>query len=91
VTDPASDIPLRLYGTTTEQPALAWSWVEAQLRDAGPDPAELAAYDAKYEWQYDVAEYGPFTHVAPTVVMARRAGGRAGRDGFQQVGRWHFR
>lgn len=50
------------------------------------------AYDAKYHYGggYSVAEYGPFTRIAPTAVMAWRSGGWAGREGFQQVGRWRF-
>jgi hypothetical protein len=51
----------------------------------------VAAYDAKYDWSYDVSEYGPLTTVIPTTVMAWRSGGWAGRDGFQQAGRWHLR
>ena len=55
-----------------------------------PDAALVAAYDEKYDWQYSYDEYGPFTRVAPTVVMAWRSAGWAGRDGFQTVGRWRF-
>jgi hypothetical protein len=158
VPEPTPDSPLRLYGAPAEQPALAWSWVATQLREAGtywvvaasaghphprpvwgvwhddglalsiggpvlaaaletnpectvhldsgtdvvvvegiarrgagPDPEAIAAYDRKYDWQYDVAEYGPFTYLVPTVVLAWRAAGWAGREGFQQVGRWRFR
>jgi hypothetical protein len=54
------------------------------------DAASIAAYDAKYEWTYDLDEYGPLTRVDPTVVMAWRSGGWAGRDGFEAVGRWTF-
>ncbi len=54
---------------------------------AGP---VLEAYNAKYDWDYDVAEYGPLTTVSPTTVMAWRSGGWAGRDGFEQAGRWRF-
>jgi hypothetical protein len=149
--------PLRLYGTESEAEALPWSWVDAQLRDAGtywvvakgdghphprpvwgvwldgqlqltlgspvlrrqlatdaavtvhlesgtevvlveghagPDPASeataLAAYDAKYDYRYSREEYGPFTVVRPTQVLAWRTAGPAGRDGFRQVGRWRF-
>ena len=149
--------PLRLYGRTSDRPPLEWSWVEAQLVDAGtywivaaaashphprpvwgiwaddalvlsigspvlaagvdanpecavhldsgtdvvvlegvahritePDAALIAAYDEKYDWQYSYDEYGPFTRVVPTVVMAWRSAGWAGREGFQTVGRWRF-
>jgi hypothetical protein len=50
----------------------------------------LAAYDAKYQWAYDVDELGPLTTIAPSSVLAWRAAGRAGRDGFRQSGRWSF-
>ncbi len=59
-------------------------------RGAEPDHADVDAYDRKYDWQYDYGEYGPFTHVSPTVVMAWRTAGWAGRDGFRHVGRWRF-
>lgn len=54
--------------------------------DAGP----LARYEAKYTYTYDVAEHGGFTAVAPTAVVAWRARGVAGGDGFHQAGRWTF-
>jgi hypothetical protein len=59
---------------------------------AGPtDHADMiTAYDAKYDWSYDVAEYGPLTVVVPTAVLAWRTAGWAGRDSFQQTGRWTF-
>ena len=47
-------------------------------------------YEAKYDWSYDVGEYGPLTVVAPATVLAWRSAGWAGRDGFQQTGRWGF-
>jgi hypothetical protein len=50
----------------------------------------VAAYEAKYDWSYDVAEYGPLTVVVPTTVLAWRTAGWAGRDSFQQTGRWTF-
>lgn len=54
------------------------------------DPAAIARYDAKYDWAYDAAQYGPFMVVAPTVVKAWRAAGPAGRDGFQSSARWRW-
>jgi hypothetical protein len=59
---------------------------------AGPstDSALIAAYDAKYDWAYDVASYGPLLRVDPRVVLAWRTAGWAGRDSFQQTGRWTF-
>ncbi|MGZ4711264.1 MAG: hypothetical protein ACXWBN_21180 [Acidimicrobiales bacterium] len=50
----------------------------------------VAAYDAKYDWVYDLDQYGPFTRVEPDAILAWRAAGPAGRDGFTQVGRWIF-
>lgn len=52
--------------------------------------ALLDAYDAKYDWVYDADSYGPFTRVAPMAVKAWRTAGPAGRDSFQEVGRWEF-
>lgn len=50
----------------------------------------IAAYNDKYEWNYTVDEYGPFTGIAPTKVIAWRSSGWAGRGGFQQTGRWRL-
>jgi hypothetical protein len=50
----------------------------------------LAAYRAKYDWTYDVDRYGPPTRVEPVRVLAWRAVGEAGRDGFRTSGRWTF-
>ena len=47
-------------------------------------PAVLAAYDAKYDWQYDEARYGPISRVAPQTVLAWRTAGWAGRESFQR-------
>lgn len=54
------------------------------------DIAVLRAYDDKYDWTYTIEEYGPLTGIAPTRALAWRSAGRAGRDGFQQAGRWRF-
>jgi hypothetical protein len=64
--------------------------VEGAVAGTTDDPTLVAAYDAKYDWSYDVAEYGPFTLVTPTDILAWRTGGWAGRDSFQQTGRWTF-
>ena len=50
----------------------------------------IAAYDAKYDWSYDVDQHGLFTRVEPDFVLAWRAAGPAGRDGFREAGRWRF-
>jgi hypothetical protein len=59
-----------------------------------PDDATVAsfvaAYDPKYDWSYDVAEYGPPTRVEPTAVFGWRSTGWAGRDGVREVGKWTF-
>jgi len=55
-----------------------------------PDAVQVDAYNRKYEWQYTYDEYGPFTKVTPTLVMSWRSAGWAGREGFQDVGRWEF-
>jgi hypothetical protein len=54
------------------------------------EQAVLAAYDAKYDWQYEEAQYGPISRVAPQSVMAWRAGGWAGRESFRETGSWTF-
>jgi hypothetical protein len=50
--------------------------------------AAIAAYDAKYDWRYDEATYGPLTRVRPEEAIAWRTAGWAGRDGFTEAGRW---
>lgn len=48
------------------------------------------AYNEKYDWNYSTDEYGPLTTIAPATVLAWRSAGWAGREGFQQTGRWRF-
>ncbi|HTH06990.1 MAG TPA: hypothetical protein VL916_14020, partial [Ilumatobacteraceae bacterium] len=62
--------------------------VEGAITGPTSDAAVVAAYDDKYDWKYDLAQYGPFTAVTPTDVLAWRAAGPAGRDGFAETGRW---
>jgi len=59
---------------------------------AGSSEAEHAvrAYNTKYDWNYVAREYGPFTVVTPSKVIAWRSAGWAGRDGFQSTGRWRY-
>ena len=65
--------------------------VEGQVLPASStDEAVLAAYDAKYDWQYDEAQYGPISRVTPQAVVAWRTGGWAGRESFRETGRWTF-
>jgi hypothetical protein len=62
--------------------------VEGDVVGSSTDADVIASYNRKYDWNYEVDQYGPLTHVAPVVVMAWRSAGWAGRDGFQQTGRW---
>jgi hypothetical protein len=64
--------------------------VDGDVRSDSDDPTAIQMYDSKYDWNYDVAEYGRLTVVAPTIVRAWRSAGWAGRDGFQSAGRWRF-
>jgi hypothetical protein len=64
--------------------------VEGRIAGRNSDRDVLDAYNAKYDWDYTVGEYGPFTTVAPSKVIAWRSGGWAGREGFQQTGKWRF-
>jgi len=50
----------------------------------------IQAYNAKYDWDYDVAEYGELLVVRPQRVLAWRTAGWAGRESFQATGCWHF-
>lgn len=62
--------------------------VECRRIGSCADPDVLSVYDAKYEWNYTVDEYGPLTVLQPTMILAWRSGGVAGRAGFQAAGRW---
>ena len=64
--------------------------VEGASLGSSSDAAVVKAYDDKYDWSYDAATYGPLTTVAPVRVLAWRAAGRAGREGFRQAGRFTF-
>jgi hypothetical protein len=65
--------------------------LEGEVAGTTDDPSVIARYDRKYDWTYDVVEYGPLTTIVVDVVMAWRSAGRAGRDGFSATGRWQFR
>jgi hypothetical protein len=52
--------------------------------------AFLEVYNPKYEWNYTIEEYGPPMRIVPTTVVAWRSAGWAGREGFQQAGKWSF-
>jgi hypothetical protein len=64
--------------------------VEGEIAGPTRDREVIAAYDSKYDWTYDVEQYGPFTTIAPRDVLAWRAEGPAGRDGFSHTGRWTY-
>ena len=59
---------------------------------AGPTSSAdvIAAYDAKYDWSYDLEQFGPLTSIEPSNVLAWRTAGPAGRDGFAHTGRWSW-
>ncbi|MCU1499604.1 MAG: pyridoxamine 5-phosphate oxidase-related FMN-binding [Acidimicrobiales bacterium] len=50
----------------------------------------LAAYQAKYDWTYQVDAFGPPTRVRPNEVLAWRALGAGGRNGFGASGKWSW-
>jgi hypothetical protein len=54
------------------------------------DPNVIAAYNDKYDWAYDEAAYGPIARVAADTVIAWRTAGWAGRESFQESGKWTF-
>jgi len=62
--------------------------VEAGVVGPCDDAAVIAAYDAKYSYEYDLEQYGPFTTLQPTTVLAWRVTGPDGRDGFAQTARF---
>lgn len=63
---------------------------EGTVSGSDTDDAVLAAYNAKYDWDYRVDEYGALTVVTAEQVLAWRSAGWAGRDGFQECGRWQL-
>lgn len=50
----------------------------------------LDRYDRKYDWDYDLARYGPPAVVRPGAVLAWTTLGEAGRDGFGATGKWLY-
>ncbi|HZB42175.1 MAG TPA: hypothetical protein VE487_14480 [Ilumatobacter sp.] len=62
--------------------------VEGEIAGPTRRAEVVGAYDEKYDWTYDLEQYGPFTTIAPGNVLAWRAAGPAGRDGFAHTGRW---
>ncbi len=65
--------------------------IEGRAAAASRTSAEvLQVYDSKYDWTYDVEQYGNLTELHPETIVAWRAFGRAGRDGFAGSGKWVF-
>ena len=64
--------------------------VEGRVAGSADASRLYQAYNDKYDWDYTIDQYGPLTTVAPTKVLAWRSTGWAGRQGFQETGRWRF-
>jgi hypothetical protein len=64
--------------------------VEGRVESASTDASVIAAYDAKYDWHYDLATYGPLQCVRADAVLAWQAKGWAGREGIGRTGRWMY-
>lgn len=58
--------------------------------EQGTPSSVIQAYNAKYDWDYQVAQYGELIAVQPLRVLAWRTAGWAGRDSFQATGCWYF-
>jgi hypothetical protein len=64
--------------------------VEGRASRGRTAPEVVAAYDAKYDYVYDVEQFGDLIELRPETVLAWRAVGAAGRDGFGESGKWAF-
>lgn len=64
--------------------------VEGVFVGRSADTDLIASYIAKYDWDYDVGQYGPLTSIAAKSVLSWRTIGPAGRDGFAATGSWQF-
>jgi len=64
--------------------------VEGRVDGSSTDADVIAAYNLKYDWSYDVAQYGPLAVATPSKVLAWQAAGWAGRESFQRSGTWKF-
>jgi hypothetical protein len=60
--------------------------VEGLVASRSTDTSVISEYDAKYDWHYDLDEYGPLQCSKPDAVLAWRSAGWAGREGFHQTG-----
>ena len=84
--DAQDDVPVTVHlGSVTDVVI-----VEGLIAGHTNDREVIEAYNAKYDWDYTIDEYGPFTTVAPSKVLAWRSAGWAGREGFQQSRKWRF-
>lgn len=63
--------------------------ISSDARDEAPSSV-IEAYNTKYDWDYQVAQYGDLVVVQPVRVLAWRTAGWAGRDSFQATGCWTF-
>jgi len=63
---------------------------QGSVQSSAPGSDPVQAYNAKYDWDYRVEEYGELVAVHPVKVLAWRCAGWAGRDGFQTTGSWVF-
>jgi len=64
--------------------------VEGYARGETDDAAVVAAFDRKYDYDYDVARFGPLIIVEPARITAWQLAGPHGKDGFQAAGGWSF-
>lgn len=64
--------------------------VEGRFVGFSSDADLVQRYDTKYDWSYSIDDYGAFTMIAATTVIAWRAAGLAGREGFRETGRWRI-
>lgn len=62
--------------------------VEGDVEPPTRDRVVLDAYDAKYDYRYDADQFGPLITIRPRSILAWRTAGPAGRDSFQETGRW---
>jgi hypothetical protein len=64
--------------------------VEGRAYGPSTDAEVVAEYNRKYDWSYDADTYGRLTIVLPETVLAWRTRGWAGRESFQQTGKWQL-
>ncbi|MEO6125431.1 MAG: hypothetical protein ABIR32_17170 [Ilumatobacteraceae bacterium] len=64
--------------------------VQGTISGSTSDEALIDAYNTKYDWVYDLDQFGPLTCIDPVDVIAWRSAGWAGREGFQETGKWRF-